>query len=147
MSDDPLLDKTEDDKGSFVEITVKAGMYQSHVATVRKPTLAEVEAEMPGVIKAVVGAQASLERAVNEAKAQAEPAKPGNYGKPSGANTPASDSSLPFADSTTSSTESKVPSCTHGTRKASLYQGKTYYACASDLPKGDPGRCEVVVGS
>jgi hypothetical protein len=141
MSDEnPFDETTEDADGSFVQITIKGGPYNSHEVTLRRPTLELIEKDMPEAIKTVVGAQKSLETAIKaEATKPATPA-PGSYGKPSGAsNTGSSD--LPFADTT----ESKDRTCQHGTRKASLYQGKTYYACASDLPKGDPGRCEVVV--
>jgi hypothetical protein len=92
--EDPFLDKTEDTNGSFIELTVKGGQYQSHVVTVRKPTLAEVEEQLASAIRTVVGAQASLEKAIRENK----PAPTaGTYGKPVGADTP-SDNSLPFAN-------------------------------------------------
>lgn len=141
MSDeDPFAEKIESPDGSFVQITIKGGSYNNHEVTIRRPSIAEVEAAMPEAIKVVVGAQKSLEAAIKaESDKPAAPA-PGTYGKPSGADT-STGGNLPFADAV----EADTPMCKHGTRKASLYQGKTYYACASDLPKGDPDRCEVVV--
>lgn len=73
-------------------------------------------------------------------------------GKPATASTPSPekgqdpfkpepvDDSPPFADSTPA-----TPSCKHGERTKSVHKGKTYYTCSSDLPKGDPGRCAVIV--
>lgn len=142
MSEDPFLEETEDANGSFVELTIKGGQYQSHVVTVRKPSLDEVEAQLPDAIKTVVGAQASLERAIKEQRDQAEPAKPGNYGKPSGADN-ATNTDLPFADSgTNTSSESKAPTCKHGARQLVEYKGQSGWICSK--PKGDPDRCATV---
>ena len=143
MSEDPFLEKTEDEKGSFVELTIKGGQYQSHVITVRKPTREEVESELAACIPTVVGAQASLERAIKEQKASAQPAPAGNYGKPTGADTPSSATDLPFADSgTNTSSESKVPTCKHGARTLVEYKGQSGWICSK--PKGDPDRCATV---
>lgn len=143
MSDDPFLEKTEDTNGSFVELKIKGGQYQSHVVTVRKPTLDEVEEQLPSAIKAVVGAQASLETAIKEQRAATQPAAPGSYGKPQGADTPSSATDLPFADAgTNSSTESKAPTCKHGPRTLVEYKGQSGWICSK--PKGDPERCATV---
>lgn len=142
MSEDPFDETTEDKDGSFVELTIKGGTYQSHVITVRKPSLADIEAQLPDAIKVVIGAQASLELAIKEQKAKADPPKPGTYGKPAGADTRKSETDLPFADSGTSTTESKVPTCTHGPRQLIEYKGQSGWVCSK--PKGDPERCASV---
>lgn len=147
MSDeDPFAEDaktTETGDGSFTEITVKAGMYQSHILTVRRPTLAEVEQELAATIKATVGAQASLERAVNEEKGKPSPSAPGNYGKPSGASE-STNTELPFASSGVNETsDSKGQTCKHGARQFVEYGGRKAWICA-EKPKGDPERCETV---
>lgn len=137
--EDPFLDKTEDINGSFVELTVKGGQYQSHVVTVRKPTLQEVEDELALAIKTVVGAQASLEKAIRENKPT--PAA-GTYGKPAGADTPVT-TDLPFANpDSANSSETEAPTCLHGPREFVTYKGQSAWICSK--PKKDPERCPTV---
>lgn len=137
MSEDPFLENTEGPDGSFVELTIKGGQYQSHVVTVRKATLDQVEAQLPDAIKAVVGAQASLELAIKEQKSQPDVPKPGSYGKPVGADQ-SSNTDIPFADSV-GADQAKAVTCKHGDMTLLTYNGQSGWVCVK--PKGDPERC------
>lgn len=141
MSDENPFDETPSTgpDGSFVELTIKAGKFQPLSVTVRKATLELVEADLPRAIKAVVGAQASLERAAEEAEAN-KPAAPGQLGKPATANQ-STNTDLPFADSAKTE-EPSVTTCKHGERTLAEHGGKRGWICPR--AKGDPDRCVTV---
>jgi len=144
MSEDPFADTTEEPDGSFLEVTIKGGAYQSHVITARKPNFEELEKALAGLIKTVVGAQASLESAIKASKDFGEAIKSEQYGKPKGASTSVN-TDIPFANSGSSSkSASKAPTCIHGPRELVEYKGQSGWICVK--PKGDPERCVTVPG-